>query len=183
MTASAPANVPPRSATPEERLQALGFAPPAAGPARGHDVAAARTHDGRQVHVAGQGPVVDGRVTCTGRVGAECTPADARAAARIAMLNVLAQLRAACGGTLSTVRRGLSATVHVSSAPGFFGQAEIADSATGILAAVWGPQRLPARTTVGVAALPADITVMIDAVFECEVVGDTAAAGGPGAAA
>src|SRR5579883_2727800 len=84
---------------------------------------------GNLVVISGQVPAVDGRITVTGRVGAEVSEEDARAAARQCVINVLGHLKAACGGDLDRVRRVLRLGGYIASAPGFTGQAQVMNGA------------------------------------------------------
>jgi enamine deaminase RidA (YjgF/YER057c/UK114 family) len=147
----------------EEKLAALGITLPVAGRALGTYAPAALS--GSLVFVSGQGPIEAGGIAYTGRVGEGCSIEDARAAARLCMVNVLAQVREACGGRLQPARC-LSVTVYVSSGAGFFDQPLIADAATELVRDAWGADRLPTRSAVGVHALPKNVPVMIEAVFE-----------------
>lgn len=147
----------------ESRLSALGIVVPQADPARGRYRPAVR--DGQRIWLAGQGPTDGQRLVCTGKLGAEVSIDDGKAAARRSMLNLLAQLRLACGGSLDQVERCLSVTVYVASATDFYAQPQVADGATGLLAQIWGEEQLPARSAVGVAVLPMNIAVEVDAVF------------------
>lgn len=151
-------------ATIDSKLEQLGLVLPAADAARGRYSPAVRS--GNQVFLAGQGPTRDGGIVHTGRVGAEVDLAQAQDAAQLSMLNLLAQLKRACGGDLARVVRCLSATVYVNSAPGFHNQPAVADGATDLLGKLWGDELLPARSAVGVFALPMNIAVEVDAVFE-----------------
>ena len=137
---------------------------PAPGAPRGDYRAAVVS--GPWVWVSGQGPVKDGKIVAQGKVGGEVSLAQAQLAAQVAMLNVLAQAGSACGG-VNRITQCVKTTVYVSSEPGFADQAKVADAASGLLAQVFGAERIPARTSVGVFGLPSDIPVMIDAVFEC----------------
>jgi len=146
------------------RLKELGLKLLAPSAPRGEYRAAVIS--GTWVWVAGQGPVENGKIVAQGKVGNEVSISEAQNAARVTILNVLAQAAAACGG-LDRIAQCVKATVYVSSAPGFTEQAKVADAATGLLAQIFGADRGPARTSVGVFGLPSDSPVMIDAVFEC----------------
>ena len=148
----------------EIRLKELGLQLPAPCAPRGEYRAAVLS--GPWVWVSGQGPVENGKLIVQGRVGDTVSVAQAQHAARVTMLNVLAQAGAACGG-LDRIAQCVKATVYVSSAPGFTDQAKVADAASSLLAQIFGADRVPARTSVGVCGLPSDIPVMIDGVFEC----------------
>lgn len=147
--------------TPEERLAALGLSLPSApAPAAAYVPV---TRAGEWVFTAGQIPVVNGRPTATGKVGAEVDFDSAVAAARTCALNVLAQLKAAAGD-LSRVTQVVKVTVYVASAPSFTRQHEVANGASALLGEVLGDAGAHARAAVGVAALPLDVPVEVDAI-------------------
>ena len=104
------------SASPEARLKALGIELPAAPKPIASYVTAVRT--GNLVFLAGQGPVVDGKPTVTGKVGAELTEEAGYKAARASALTLLSVLRAEIG-SLDRVRRVVKLVGWVNSAPGF----------------------------------------------------------------
>lgn len=147
----------------DERLRDLNIVLPPAGPARGVYRAAVR--EGNVLLISGQGPVQDGRLAFIGRVGDTATVEQGREAARLCMLNVLAQVQAAAPGGLAGVAQCLFVTVYVHATADFQEHASIADAATEILSTLWGPQRLPARSTVGVHSLPMGMMVEVDARF------------------
>lgn len=147
----------------EARLGQLGLELPQAHGAMG--LYSPAVTSGNLVFIAGQGAVVDGKIIHPGRVGAGVSIDQAREAARLSMLNVLAQLKRACGD-LDRVVRCVRTTVYVCSAEGFTDQPRVGDGATEVLETLFGRDRLPARTAVGVYMLPANICVEVDAVFE-----------------
>lgn len=121
---------------------------------------------GNLVVVSGQVPAVDGKIAVTGRVGAEVTAEDAKAAARQCLINVLVHLKGACGGDLDRVRRVVRLGGFIASAPGFTGQAQVMNGASDLAVAVFGEAGRHARTTIGVPALPADAAVEVEGLFE-----------------
>jgi len=121
---------------------------------------------GNLVVVSGQVPAVDGKVAVTGRVGAEVSAEDAKAAARQCLINVLVHLKAACGGDLDRVRRVVRLGGFIASAPSFTGQAQVMNGASDLAVAVFGDAGRHARTTIGVPCLPADATVEVEGLFE-----------------
>lgn len=161
LTAASPAAQKP--ASPEARLKMLGIQlPPAPKPIASY-VPAVRT--GNLVFLAGQGPVVDGKATITGKVGAEVTEAEANKAARATMLTLLAVLRAEIG-SLDRVRRVVKLVGWVNSAPGFTRQPWVINGASDLLIEVFGEAGRHARTSVGANELPLNIPVEIDLVVE-----------------
>jgi enamine deaminase RidA (YjgF/YER057c/UK114 family) len=161
--------------TPEERLAQLGLTlPPVATPA-GSYVPALRT--GMHVYTAGQLPLADGKLLATGKVGEAVTAEEATALARTCALNALAAAAAAAGG-LSAITRIVKVTGFVASAPGFTGQPQVVNGASGLLTGVFGDAGKHARSAVGVAVLPMDAPVEVELIAE---VGGTATGGGSGA--
>jgi len=118
---------------------------------------------GPLVHVAGQGPVENGEITCAGKVGVDVTVEDAQAAARVTALNVLAQLAQALDGDLDRVVRlfGL-----VNCAPDFTQQPQVINGASDLMVEVFGDAGRHARAAIGAPALPMNIAVEVDGVFE-----------------
>ena len=108
--------------------------------------------------LSGQLPIQDGKQGFTGRVGAERTEADGCAAARLAALNVLAQIRAALGG-FDRLKTLLRVDGHVASAPGWNNAPKVLDGASDLFAAVLGERGRHARTAFTPAQLPLNLTV------------------------
>ena len=71
---------------------------------------------GNLVFISGQIPIGPGRPQIFGKLGADISLEDGKAAAKLCALNLLAQLKAACGGDLDRVR-ALRASWASSSTP------------------------------------------------------------------
>ncbi len=121
---------------------------------------------GSLVVVSGQGPVEDGRAAFTGKVGEALSVEQGRQAARLCFLNVLAQLRAACGGDLGRVRRVVRLGGFIAAPAAFTEHAQVMNGASDLAVAVFGEAGRHARTTVGVPSLPADFAVEVEGMFE-----------------
>jgi len=121
---------------------------------------------GSTVYLAGQTCERDGRVVHTGRVGEELTLETGRQAAQICALNLLACLREACGGRLDRVARCLRVGGFVQAKSDFARVPAVIDGASELFIALWGEDGRHARTAVGVAALPQNAAVEVDAIFE-----------------
>ena len=117
-------------ASPEARLKALGIQLPAVPKPIASYVPAVRA--GNLIFLAGQGPVVDGKPTVTGKVGAELSEADGYKAARATILTSLAVLRGEIG-SLDRVRRIVKLVGWVNSAPGFTRQPWVVNGASDLL--------------------------------------------------
>ena len=121
---------------------------------------------GSLVVVSGQLPVVDGVVAVTGLVGQDVTAEQAQHAARLCFINVLAQLRVACGGDLGRVRRVVRLGGFVAAPSSFTQHAAVMNGASDLAVAVFGDAGRHARSTVGVPSLPANASVEVEGMFE-----------------
>ena len=148
----------------EQRLAALGLKLPAApAPAANY---VPYVVSGHLVFIAGQAPVVDGKYSSVGRVGAEVSLEAAQAAARLCALNVLAQTKAAAGGDWSRVKRCVRLCGYISSAADFFEQPKVLDGASDLIVQALGDAGKHARSALGVYALRGNVPVVVDAIFE-----------------
>lgn len=144
------------------RLVELGVTlPPVAVPLAAY-VPAVRT--GNLVYTSGQLPLEDGKPTHFGRLGAEVSPEEGRAAARTCALNGLAAIDALVG--LDSVVRVVKVVGFVASAAGFTGQPGVVNGASDLLGEVFGEAGAHARSAVGVAALPLDVPVEVELIVE-----------------
>ena len=146
-----------------QRLAALGLMlPPVAAPVAAY-VPAVRT--GNHVYVSGQLPLVDGELQATGKVGESVGAEEAAVLARLCALNGLAAAASAAGG-LDAIARIVKVTCFVASAPGFTGQAQVANGASEFLIEVLGDAGRHARSAVGMAVLPLDTPVEVELIAE-----------------
>jgi enamine deaminase RidA (YjgF/YER057c/UK114 family) len=123
------------------------------------------TISGRQVFIAGQLPLKDGALLHPGHLGGTVTVENGQAAARQCAINLLAQLKAACGD-LNKVTACLKLGVFISATADFTQHPEVANGASELLAAALGEAGKHARSSVGVPSLPRGAAVEVDAVFE-----------------
>jgi enamine deaminase RidA (YjgF/YER057c/UK114 family) len=121
---------------------------------------------GNLVVISGQIPLVEGRIACTGKVGASVSLEDGRAAARLCFINLLAQLKAACGGDLDRVTRVVRLGGFIAAGPEFTQQAVVMNGASDLAVEVFGEAGRHARTTIGVPSLPGDAAVEVEGMFE-----------------
>ncbi len=148
----------------DARLKELGIElPEAAAPAANY-VPFART--GNLVFVSGQGPFRDGTIEYRGRIGENLTLEDGVASARLVGLNIIAQLKAACGGDLDRVVRIVKLGGFVNCTTDFTDQPKVVNGASDLMVDVFGEAGRHARTAVGAPVLPLDFSVEIDAVVE-----------------
>lgn len=151
--------------TPEERLRELGIELPDVVPPVASYVPTSRT--GSLVYTSGQVPMVKGELEVTGSVGAEVDADTAARQARICALNAIAALKAEVG-ELSRVRRIVKVVGFVASAPDFYGQPQVVNGASDVLAEVFGDAGRHARSAVGVAVLPLNVPVEVELIVEVD---------------
>jgi enamine deaminase RidA (YjgF/YER057c/UK114 family) len=120
---------------------------------------------GNLVFLAGQGPILGGKPTVTGKVGADFTEQEGYKIARTTILNSLAALRAEIG-SLDRVRRIVKLVGWVNSAPGFTRQPWVINGASDLLVEVFGDAGKHARSAVAANELPLNIPVEIELVVE-----------------
>lgn len=115
--------------------------------------------------ISGQLPLRGGDVAVTGIVGRDLEMADAVMAAQICALNILCQVDAAVDGDWGKVSRCLKLGGFVASIPEFTKHPLVINGASDLLVEVLGDAGKHTRFAVGVAALPLDAAVEVEAMF------------------
>jgi enamine deaminase RidA (YjgF/YER057c/UK114 family) len=121
---------------------------------------------GSLLFVSGQiclGP--DGKLVAKGKLGDTVSIEDGQKAARICAVNLLAQLKVALGD-LDKLVRVVRLGGFINSAPTFLDGPKVMNGASDLMVEAFGDKGRHARTTVGVAALPADAAVEVEGLFE-----------------
>lgn len=151
----------------EARLKELGHTlPVAAAPAANY---VPYVISGNLLYVSGQLPMESGKIAVTGHLGKNVDVPTAQRAAEFCAVNILAQVKAALNGDLSKIRRIVKLNAFVASAPEFTEQHLVVNGASNLIAEVLGDAGKHARAAVGVAALPLNAAVEIDAIVEIDV--------------
>jgi enamine deaminase RidA (YjgF/YER057c/UK114 family) len=153
--------------TAERRLSDLGITLPTPAAPVANYVAFARS--GNLLVISGQICLgADGKLADVhkGKLGANVTPEQGKEAARLCAINVLAQAKAAAGD-LDRVRC-LRLGGFINAAPGFVAIAQVMNGASDLMVEVLGDKGRHARSTIGVAELPLDAAVEVEAMFEVE---------------
>jgi enamine deaminase RidA (YjgF/YER057c/UK114 family) len=151
----------------EQRLAALGLVlPPALSPPPGVVLPFAAVHIvGDRAIISGHGPQnPDGSLAAPlGKLGRELTVEQGHAAARLTALSILGSLRRALGD-LDRVTAWVRVFGMVNSAPGFNRQPAVINGFSELILQLYGPGvGAHARSAVGMAELPFDIPVEIEA--------------------
>lgn len=150
----------------ERRLRERGIELPAAPAAAANYLPFIVAGD--TVYCAGQLPTWAGEIRHKGRLGEGLSIEDGQAAARLCGLNLIAQVKAACGGHLERVRRVVRLGVFVNSAQSFINQPRVANGASDLMVEVFGEAGRHARSAVGVNVLPLGVAVEVDGIFEID---------------
>ena len=109
----------------------------------------------------------DGKLVAKGQLGGGVSIEDGQKAGRACAVNLLAQLRAALGD-LDKVRRVVRLGGFINSTPGFTDGPKVMNGASDLMVEVFADKGRHARTTVGVAALPADAAIEVEGLFEVD---------------
>jgi enamine deaminase RidA (YjgF/YER057c/UK114 family) len=125
-------------------------------------VPAVRT--GNLVYTSGQVPMESGALAAVGKVGANVSPEDGKALARVCALNALAAVHSLVG--IDAVTRVVKVVGFVASAPGFSGQPGVINGASELLGEVFGDAGAHARSAVGVSELPLNAPVEVELIVE-----------------
>jgi enamine deaminase RidA (YjgF/YER057c/UK114 family) len=150
----------------EERLKTLGIELPTAMKPVANYVPWVKS--GNMVYISGQGPIFNGKIQCAGKLGHSVTLEEGVAAARLTGINIIAQLREAAEGDLSRVKRIVKLVGFVSCVPDFTDHPKVINGASDLMVEIFGDRGRHARSAVGVASLPLDFAVEIEAVAELE---------------
>lgn len=148
----------------EEKLQSMNIYLPQNPERRGH-YASIKIYDNKLVFMSGCGSALDGVQQYIGKLGDELTIAQGKECARNCILNLLATWRQEIG-LLDHIKQFLKMTVYVVCLPEFQDSPQVADGATELLEILYGKERLPARTAIGVNSLTQGFSVEIDIIAE-----------------
>ena len=150
----------------EDKLKSLGIELPTPAKPVANYVPWVRT--GRLVFIAGQGAMQDGKFQFLGHLGENVSVADGAAAARLCAINILAQLREACGGDLDRVKQIVKLVGFVSCTSDFVDHPKVVNGASDLMVEVFGNKGRHARSAVGAPSLPMNLSVEVEAIVEIE---------------
>lgn len=152
--------------TVEKKLSGLGITLPSPATPIANYVPFVRT--GSLLVISGQICFgADGKLVARGQLGGGVSIEDGQKAGRACAINLLAQIKAALGD-LDKVRRVVRLGGFINSAPGFTDGPKVMNGASDLMVEVFGDKGRHARTTVGVAALPADAAIEVEGMFEVD---------------
>ncbi|QRG05201.1 RidA family protein [Xanthobacter dioxanivorans] len=147
----------------DSKLAELGITLPTPAPPLANYVPVVRT--GNLLFVSGQVSVDGAGKIMTGKLGAGVDIDTGRQAARLCAINILAQVKAVVGD-LDKVVRVVKLVAFVNSTPDFVDQAKVVNGCSDLFVEILGDKGRHARSAVGIAALPFDAAVEVDAIVE-----------------
>jgi enamine deaminase RidA (YjgF/YER057c/UK114 family) len=149
--------------TTQERIHEIGIEIPQAAKPIANYVGARIVKN--MVFVSGQLPMKDGQLQYIGKVGKEVSVQDAVKAAELCTINILAQLSSILSNNLDSVESCVKIGVFVNSTPEFEDHSIVANGASDLIVKIFADAGLHARAAVGVASLPKNVSVEVEAIF------------------
>ena len=147
-----------------EKLKKLNIELPNAPDPVGAYVASKKI--GNLLYISGQLPIrSDGKIT-KGKIGRDLTLEDGQKAARLCVINILAQAKKAMDGDLNKIKNCIKITGYVNSTDSFFDQPKVINPASETLSSVFGDKGKHSRAAISANSLPLGAAVEIDAIFE-----------------
>lgn len=147
----------------EARLERAGVTLPAPAAPAANYVPFTRHAD--LLFISGQVSILAGGEAYRGKLGEGISLEEGRRAARLCAINILAQARTALAGNLEGIVRVLRITGYVASHPSFTEHHLVMNGASDFLVEVLGERGRHARAAIGLAALPFDAAVEVDAIL------------------
>ena len=145
------------------KIESLGLTLPVAALPVAAYVPAVKT--GNLVFVAGQLPLVDGKIVKEGKVGKEVTPEEAKEMAQVCALNALAAI--ALVADIDQIERIVRVGGFVNGIPGFFAIPPVINGASELFIKLFGEVNgKHARTAIGVAELPLNAPVEVEVLVQ-----------------
>ena len=121
---------------------------------------------GNLLFISGQLPIsTDGKII-KGKIGKELTLVDGQRAAKLCVINILAQLKKAVNGNLDNVKNCIKITGFVNSTDDFIEQPKVLNTASELLTTIFEQKGKHARAAVSTNSLPLGAAVEIEAIFE-----------------
>ena len=148
----------------DDRLAEIGVEiPEAAAPVANY---VGYVQSGNMVFVSGQVTIENGEFKYVGKVGEDFTVEEGAEAARLCGINIIAQVKAACGGDLDRVVRVVKLGGFVNAPVTFTDHPKVINGCSDLFVEVFGDAGRHARSAVGMGSLPSQIPVEIECIIE-----------------
>ena len=149
------------------KIESLGIEIPQAKTPAGAAYVPYTLHNG-MVTISGQLPMQNGALTHVGKLGRDFSVAEGQECARICGINILSQLRDACGGDLNKVKKTIRIGIFVNSTDDFTDASLVANGVSELIKEIFGEAGAHARAAVNTAQLPLGAAVEVEATFVIE---------------
>ena len=147
----------------EAKLEELGITLPEAPAPAANYIPFVKVGD--IVYVSGQISANENGLI-TGKLGDGMSTEEGAAAARVCAINLLAQVKAACGGDLDRLLRVVKLTGFVNSTTDYTDQPKVINGASDLLAEALGDAGKHSRSAVSAASLPLGVAVEVEGIFQ-----------------
>jgi enamine deaminase RidA (YjgF/YER057c/UK114 family) len=148
----------------DARLKSLGIELPTPSTPGANYVPFVRT--GNMLFLTGQLSQWNAERRFVGKLGRDFGIEQGQNAARLCALNLIAHIRAALDGDLSRTSRCVRLTGYVNSTPDFTAQSQVMNGASDLFVQLFGEAGRHTRIAIGVSALPYDVAVEVEGIFE-----------------
>lgn len=149
----------------EKKLGELGIILPGQTKSMGNYVTVRKS--GNMLYLSGNGPMREGKVVMSGKLGADLSIEQGYEAARITAINILGVLKSELGD-LDKIKQFVKVLGFVQSTDDFFDQPKVINGASDLFVEVLGEKGRHARSAIGTSVLPFNLPVEIEAIVEVE---------------
>ncbi len=148
----------------EKKIKELNIELPKAADPVGSYVAAKISN--KILFISGQISIDENGNLIKGKLGKDLNTDDGYKAARRCALNIVAQVKKACGDDLSKIKSCIKLTGFVNSTEDFIEQPKVINGASDLIASIFGDIGMHTRAAVSANSLPLGVAVEVDAIFE-----------------
>jgi enamine deaminase RidA (YjgF/YER057c/UK114 family) len=118
------------------------------------------------IYISGQLPMLEGKVAYQGKLGGNITVLQGQDAAKLCLLNILAQVNHALEGKLENIESCVKLGIFINSVADFIDHAQVGNGASNLMVDLLGDKGRHARFAMGAHSLPLNAAVEIDAIFK-----------------
>ena len=121
---------------------------------------------GKMLFISGQISIDENGKLIKGKVGKDLNTEDGYIAAKRCALNIVAQVKKACGDDLSKIKSCVKLTGYVNSTDDYTEQPKVINGASDLISSIFGDAGIHTRAAVSTNSLPLGVSVEVDAIFE-----------------
>ena len=121
---------------------------------------------GKMLFISGQISIDENGNLIKGKLGKDLDTKEGYKAAKRCALNIVAQVKKACGNDLSKIKSCVKLTGFVNSNEDFIDQPKVINGASDLIVSIFGDNGMHTRAAVSTNSLPLGVAVEVDAIFE-----------------